>query len=59
MKLQAREAVNVLIKVNEKNEKKMLFPEVDQLLHVQFVYKKPGTTYTGYRFKHLWVYFRE
>lgn len=53
MKLQAREAVNVLIKVNEKNEKKMLFPEVDQLLHVQFVYKKPGTTYTGYRFKHL------
>uniref|UniRef100_A0A0R3RR58 Ribosomal l1 domain-containing protein n=1 Tax=Elaeophora elaphi TaxID=1147741 RepID=A0A0R3RR58_9BILA len=51
MKLQTREAVNVLIKVSEKNEKKMLFPEIDQLLHIQFVYKKPGTTPTGRRVK--------
>ncbi|VDK77921.1 unnamed protein product [Litomosoides sigmodontis] len=44
----AKEAVKVLMKVSEKNEKKMLFPEVDQLLHVQFVYKKPSTTFTGH-----------
>ncbi|CAG9538864.1 unnamed protein product [Cercopithifilaria johnstoni] len=47
----AREAVDVLIKVSEKNGKKVLFPEVDQLLHVQFVYKKPGTTLAGRRVK--------
>ncbi|KAL3985731.1 Ribosomal protein L1p/L10e family protein [Acanthocheilonema viteae] len=47
----ATEAVNVLIKISEKNRKKMLFPEVDQLLHVQFVYKKPGTTRTRNRVK--------
>ncbi|MCP9264693.1 hypothetical protein DINM_022834 [Dirofilaria immitis] len=46
-----KEAVNVLVKVSEKTEKKMLFPEIDQLLHVQFVYKKPGTTYTGQRIR--------
>ncbi|EFO23733.1 hypothetical protein LOAG_04753 [Loa loa] len=44
----AREAVNVLLKVSEKSGKKMLFPEIDQLLHVQFVYKKPGSTHTGH-----------
>uniref|UniRef100_A0A1I8EZL3 Uncharacterized protein n=2 Tax=Wuchereria bancrofti TaxID=6293 RepID=A0A1I8EZL3_WUCBA len=47
----AREAVNVLIKVSEKNGKKMLFPEVDKLLHVQFVYKKPSTIHTRHRVK--------
>ncbi|EJW71247.1 hypothetical protein WUBG_17850, partial [Wuchereria bancrofti] len=49
----AREAVNVLIKVSEKNGKKMLFPEVDKLLHVQFVYKKPSTIHTRHRVKRL------
>ncbi|KAM3717029.1 Ribosomal L1 domain-containing protein [Dirofilaria immitis] len=48
-----KEAVNVLVKVSEKTEKKMLFPEIDQLLHVQFVYKKPGTTYTGQRIRRV------
>uniref|UniRef100_A0A8R1TY41 Uncharacterized protein n=1 Tax=Onchocerca volvulus TaxID=6282 RepID=A0A8R1TY41_ONCVO len=47
----AREAVNVLVRVSKKNEKKMLFPEIDQLLHVQFVYKKPGTTHIGHHVK--------
>uniref|UniRef100_A0A915PVZ3 Uncharacterized protein n=1 Tax=Setaria digitata TaxID=48799 RepID=A0A915PVZ3_9BILA len=46
-----REAVDVLLKISEKNKKKMLFPEVDQLLHVQFVYKKPSIVPTEHHVK--------
>ncbi|VDN38024.1 unnamed protein product, partial [Gongylonema pulchrum] len=52
---QTREAIDVLRKVNEKSQRKALFPEVDQMLHIQCVYKKPDVTHPGRRTKRMLV----
>lgn len=51
--MQAKQAIEVLRRVSERSKKKVLFPEVDQMLHVQFVYKKPDIKNIGYHRKRM------